>query len=221
MAVLNEARHTGEFILSESSGHRSRDAIVIASGEGVLAAGTVLGQVANAADEVTVGTPTFAGTGNGTLTKATPAFGPGVQAGNYKVTLVEVTSDGGKFLVRRPDGTIDGQAIVGSAYDGQVKFTIADGSTDFSGLAEFTIPVTIDAAGEYKAADPTATDGSQTAKAILIGGVDATSAAQKAAAITRSAEVNGNLLTYDAAVDDATKKAAKVAELKAVGIIVR
>jgi hypothetical protein len=45
MTVLVETRHPGEFILSEANGQRSREAITIASGAGIIAAGTVLGKV--------------------------------------------------------------------------------------------------------------------------------------------------------------------------------
>jgi len=42
MTVLTEGRHAGEFIMSEANFHRSRDNIVISSGQGVLGPGTVL-----------------------------------------------------------------------------------------------------------------------------------------------------------------------------------
>ena len=45
MTVLVETRHPAEFILSEATGQRSRDAVTIASGAGIIAAGTVLGKV--------------------------------------------------------------------------------------------------------------------------------------------------------------------------------
>jgi hypothetical protein len=45
MTVLIETRHPAEFILSEANGQRSREAITIASGAGIIAAGTVLGKV--------------------------------------------------------------------------------------------------------------------------------------------------------------------------------
>ncbi|MFM8748395.1 MAG: head decoration protein [Aestuariivirga sp.] len=45
MTVLVETRHPGEFILSEANGHRSREAVTIASGAGIIAAGTVLGRI--------------------------------------------------------------------------------------------------------------------------------------------------------------------------------
>ena len=45
MTVLLETRHPGEFLLSEANGQRSRETITLASGAGILAAGTVLGKV--------------------------------------------------------------------------------------------------------------------------------------------------------------------------------
>jgi hypothetical protein len=45
MAAKTEARRTGEFILSEANGTRSREQVVVVSGAGKLAAGTVLGKV--------------------------------------------------------------------------------------------------------------------------------------------------------------------------------
>lgn len=224
MAVFNEARRAGEFILTEDEGHYSRDAITILAGEGKLAAGHVVGRVAADKGAVTVDAPVFAGTGDGALTKASPAYGDGVQEGSYIVRLLEAGANAGQFEVVRPDGTVDGFAAVGVAYDGQVKFTIADGATDFVAAAQFTLAVTIaDPTGvdKYRSADPTNTDGSGVARAILIYDVDATSADVAVAAITRHAEVNGKILTYDAAVDDAAKKAVKIAELAAAGIIVR
>jgi hypothetical protein len=224
MTELTEARHAGEFILNEGPGHISRENITILSGEGKLVAGQVIGLVKADKGAVTVGAPAFTGTGNGVLTAANPAYGAGVQEGTYVVRLGEAGADSGQFEVKRPDGTIDGYATVGAAYTGQVKFTIADGSADFSAAAQFTLAVTIadpTGVGKYRSADPTNTDGSQTAVAVLLDGVDATSADAAAVAIVREAEVNGNCLTYDAGVDDAPKKAAEIAALKSAGIIVR
>jgi len=42
---LNETNHAGGFILSEANRTRSRDNITIATGQGVLQAGTVLGRL--------------------------------------------------------------------------------------------------------------------------------------------------------------------------------
>jgi hypothetical protein len=45
MTVLLEARHPGEFLMTEANGQRSRETITIASGAGIIAPGTVLGKV--------------------------------------------------------------------------------------------------------------------------------------------------------------------------------
>jgi len=99
--------------------------------------------------EVTGGTydvaaPTFAGTGDGTLTLANPKFTGNPQLGEWKMVAVEKTADSGEFLVKRPDGTIEGTAVVGTpfvAVNGP-NFTIDDGATDFAQNAVFTLAVT-------------------------------------------------------------------------------
>jgi hypothetical protein len=124
MALLTETgRYPGEFLMTEANGHRSRDAITVLSGSGVLYPGTVLAKVT--------------------------------------------------------------------------------------------------ASGKYVPAVDTASDGSQTAVAVLLYKVDATSADVVVAAITRAAEVNGNCLSYDASVNNGTKKNTKIAQLAAASIIVR
>ena len=45
--VFTEGLHPGEFLLSEADFHRSRDNIVVASGQGVLKPGTVVAVVAS------------------------------------------------------------------------------------------------------------------------------------------------------------------------------
>lgn len=223
MSSLSEGRHAAGFIISEAQGKRSRANLTIAASMTILA-GTVLGQVGVDEGAVTVGNPAFTGTGNGTLTKATPAYGAGIQEGTYTVRLIEAGADAGSFQVIRPDGTIDGVAEVGVAYDGQVKFTVADGSTDFSAAAQFTLAVTIAAAtdeGEYKALDLAATDGAETAKAVAIYPVTTgASETAKIAAIVRDGEVNGNELVWPAGIT-ADQKTAAIAQLAAAGIVVR
>lgn len=223
-ATFTEGRHAAEFIMFEEGFAYSREKVTILSGEGELPAGRVIGMLLADTGAVTVGEPAFTGTGNGTLTKASPAYGAGVQEGTYIVRLIEAGADAGSFQVIRPDGTIDGIAEVGVAYTGQVKFTIADGATNFAAAAQFTLAVTIadpSGAGKWRSADPTNTDGSATARGVLIYPVDATSADVETVALVRHAVVNTNLISYDAAVDDAPKKATKIAELKALGILVR
>lgn len=121
--TFTEGRHHGEGLLSEASGSRSREAVTVASGSGIIAPGSVLGKIT--------------------------------------------------------------------------------------------------ASGKYKLSTDTGADGGQTAVAIALYGCDATSADQKITAIVRDAEWNGNTLTYDATVNDNTKRTAKKTQLAAVGIIIR
>ena len=122
MTELTEGRHSSEFVLSEAARSRSRENIVVESGAGVLAPGTVIGAKSN-----------------------------------------------GKYI-----------------------------------------------------ASPVATDdGAETATAVLLFGVDATSADQDAVAIARDAEVNVNLLSYASDADTQNERDAKATELAAVGVIVR
>lgn len=223
MTVLTEGPHAGEFIVSEANGARSREVITIGRSQ-TLVAGQVVALIPANTGAVTVGTPAFTGTGNGTCTLADPAYGAGVQEGTYTVRLLEGKSDGGNFEVRRPDGTLDGYAVAGTAYDGQVKFTLADGSTDFSNAAQFTIAVTIaDAAnaGKYVAFNQDGTDGSQIAAAIVWDAVTTGASADgSVVAIVRDAEVNGAELTWPSDIS-AGEKTAAIAQLATHDLIVR
>lgn len=45
MSIVNEGRHTGEHLLSEASGTRSREKVTVTQTGVALAAGTVLGKI--------------------------------------------------------------------------------------------------------------------------------------------------------------------------------
>ena len=223
MTVYTEGQHAGEFLVSEAAGTRSREAITIGRSQS-LVAGQVLALLPDNTGAVTVGTPAFTGTGNGTCTLANPAYGAGVQEGTYTVRLIEGVADGGNWEVRRPDGTIDGYAVVGTKYAGQVQFTIADGATDFSNAAQWTIAVTLGNAtnsGKWVAFSQDGTDGSQIAAAVLWDAVTTGAGADgPGVAIVRDAEVNGAELVWPADIESGEMTAA-IAQLATAGIIVR
>ena len=73
---------------------------------------------------------------------------------------------------------------------------------------------------KYIACDQDASDGSETAVAILYADAAAASAEVEAVAIVRDAEVNRDELTF-AAANDAGEITELIADLAAVGIIVR
>ncbi|PJK29949.1 head decoration protein [Minwuia thermotolerans] len=219
MSLKTETRHAGEFIVSEANGARSREAIVISSAvAAVLYAGTVLGMVA--VDTADLTAAAVAGnTGNGGITLGDPEFAAGVKAGVYRITCIEAATDGGTFSVEDPDGVEIGVAEVGTEFDGEVVFTIADGGTDFAAGDAFTITVA-EGSGKYVVYDPTNDDGSQTAAAILYEEADATSADADAVALVRDAEVNAEELTwFDGA--NAGQKATGLAELALKGVVGR
>lgn len=214
------------------------------------------------------------GTGNGVLTVASPAFAAGVKEGVYKVLFVEPETDLGSFVVEDPDGIVVGQGVVGAAFDGVVKFAIADGSTDFVAGSYFPLTVAaavpagggvfsvtapdgtalanategaaytteikfqIDASGTdfaigdsftvtavasegvYKALDPDATDGAQTARALLYEGCTPTTAGIKATVTARDTEVQATMLTWPEGIT-ATQKQAAIDALETHGIVQR
>jgi hypothetical protein len=216
-----EGNYNTEFLMGavESvTGTQHLDTEILISGQN-LKSGSVLGEIGRGT--TTVGTPVFTGTGDGTLTKATPAYSSAALNGDYSVVCVEKTTDSGLFEVLRPDGTSDGFAKVGTAYDGQIKFTIADGSTDFAQGDKWVVPVTVAAgSGKFTQIDFSATNGAQNAAGILLMNTDASAADKNTAVVKRFAEVNSAYLVWP---DGATspQKAAAVLQLEARGIIVR
>jgi hypothetical protein len=98
---------------------------------------------------------------------------------------------------------------------------ILGGSGGAGRLAAGTVLGKLTSGGKYVPSPATGADGSQTGVAVLIYPVDATDADVTAAVVSRDAEVNKNILTYDETVNDAGKKATKLAQLAAVGIIGR
>ncbi len=220
MTTKTEAVHAAAFLLSGGPGHQSRENITVLSGEGKLAAGQVLGRsLVSATATASAKVGNTGGSGTITMDVTTPVLST-AKRGRYSVICIEPATNAGVFEVTDPEGVVLGTVnAAGSAFANQIKFTISD-ATDFVAGDGFVVDVT---AVTYKflSADPTNTDGSAVAVAILLAAVDATGADAQGVAIARLSEVNSNLLTYDANVDNATKKAVKVAELQARGILVR
>jgi len=209
-----ETLHAAGFIVSEASGNRSRDNIILASGEN-RAAGTVLGAL------VTAGTITAAAAaGNvGNDTIGTLSVGGGAKEGVYTVTIIEPAANLGAFKVEDPDGIEIGHGNVGTAFAGDVNFTITDGATDASSGDTFLITVS-QLTRKYKILAPAATDGTQRAAGILLSDTDASAADKTTVAVRRQAEVNANELTYPGGITAAQKDIA-IAQLQKLGIMVR
>lgn len=220
MPVLTEARHAGEFILSEAPGARSRENVTVLEDQ-ILKAGHVVGRA-------TLGeaTPTaHAGNAVNTGTIGAVTVGLGAKVGKYTAVCIEPASNAGKFRVEDPDGIFVGTATVAVAFSaGGLGFTIADGSQDFISGEGFDIVV---AAGSNKVKeyDPTATDGAAVPYGILLDACDAsptgTDADTPAVAIVRAAEVNKNCLEWFSGATTDQKNAALAALAASAGIIAR
>jgi hypothetical protein len=211
--ALSEKAHAGSFILSEANRYRSRENIVVNSGQGVVEPGTVLGRILAAAAAV-AGT----NTGNGTVTVGA-AIGIRTQIGIYKLVCVAIAANAGTFNLYGPDGSLIRQITVGggATVSDHLTITIADGATDFAAGDSFTIEVT---GGDYEALDTAATTGEQAAAAVLLDRVDATSADVKAVGLVRSCELNSNELTWPAGIS-AANKAIATARLAESGVLLR
>lgn len=88
--------------------------------------------------------PTYAGTGNGTMT-GTAVYSGSTRTETITATLVTAAVNGGTFNVNGSVSGPLGLATVGIAFaapGNQVSFTINDGTTDFIVGDQFTIPTT-------------------------------------------------------------------------------
>jgi hypothetical protein len=210
-----------EFLLSEADGNRSRENIVIAASQTLLA-GAILGLISIGALSSTAAAAA-GNTGAATITAA-PAVAVGTPTGVYKLTAVSAGATA-EWLLTSPDGVPLGNVTtaVEATIAGIGPFTIADPGTDPAIGDQFTITV-VDAAatgeGQYVKHDPEGTNGSQNVAGILYDSVT-TGAGEtaRAVAIVRDAEVIDARLVYDD--HDTTEKAAVRTALEAMGVIVR
>lgn len=205
--------YTGHFLVSEASGNRSRDQIVIAMGSGVVPAGMVLGKQTFGAG---VATPGGGNHGNGVAGAVTLQAGTQPQVGNYVLTALGALD----FQVVAPDGRRLAELTVDVAYADEIGVTIAHGATAFQAGDTFTIAIAA-GTGKYVPVNPAAVDGSQIAAGINYNfNVDTTAADQAATAVVRAAEVNAAELQWPAGTT-APQIAAATAQLAAAGIIAR
>lgn len=223
MATLTETARTGEFIVSEANGTLAREQITL-SGAAALVAGTVLGAVNTGVPTVTAGTPVSGSGGTvGDGSIGTVTADAGAPAGEYRVEIINPATNLGNFRVLKPDGTVDGVGTVGTAYNGTVNFTLADGTADW--VEDDFIPITVEYLDAettlvYELHDPAGTDGSEIAAGILYAAADPSAANVTAVAFVGPGEVNRNLLTWKAAIT-ADQKELGYQQLAALGIKTR
>ena len=202
-----------------------RDVITVYEGSEVeYQIGTVLGKtLVSGSATATAGT----NTGNGTM--GTVTVSGTAEVGTYSLRISKAASNAGDFVVINPSGNVVGNGTVAVAYSAAgLAFTLADGATDFVVGDTFSIAVT--GTVKYKRVEATATDGSQKAAAIYVGGVTPQTSYNKStiAATTNTsvvAIVRGNALykkqglVFGASVDTQAELDAAYAQLEAKGIL--
>jgi len=220
MAALTEGMHEGEFIgeLAMGIGYHV-DAITLKTTAN-LVAGAALGVVETGTPTATAGTPFTAGGGTvgGGAVSAVSADA-GAMAGLWLVEIVGAAGATAAFKVIRPDGSIDGQGAVGTAYNGtnSINFTIADGTPDYG--PNMFVPITVTYGGDetakkYVEYNPAGTDGSQNLAGFLMKDTDASAADVATTALVRGpAVINSNDITWKTGMTAAQKTAAKAAAL--------
>ncbi|MCK7611972.1 head decoration protein [Roseibium sediminicola] len=146
----------------------SREPVTLLAGSGSvrkIVLGTILALLATTADVTAVSAADAGNTGDGTLTIANPAVTTAVKEGVYTVVCTDPAVDTGTFEVSDPDGKSIGTAKVGVAFGKQIRFTIADGATDFVAGDRFEVTVTKGDinpnAGKVVAWDPAGAAGSE------------------------------------------------------------
>ena len=218
MTVFTEGRHAAEFLLSEGQGNFSRDNIVVAASQD-FKAGQVLAKRAVVGSVVATALAKAGNTGNATIAMGDPAVTSKVKDGRY----TGIATDATHVRWEDPSGKAIGSSTHGAAFvKGGVSLTITAGGAANVAGDEFYVDVAADSGDfEYGAHDPDATDGFEVAAAVALYPAK-TGAGESAniSAITRLAEVNGNILGWDADIT-AAQKADAVQALADRGIVVR
>lgn len=217
---ITEANRNDEFLSFCSFMEWASKTVTIEAPGAEIAPGTILGRKTIGAQAVAAPIAGGANATDDAITLANPAAAVGAQAGTWKVQAVAEKLNAGEAFVLRPDGTVDGVAIVGVAYDGGVKFTIADGATDLALGDGWSIDVSYAAgSGKYVPLNLAAVDGSQNVAAVLRTRTPANTADVKNLAVTRGpfVRVKKSLLVYPAGATT-NQKSAIDAQITALGI---
>lgn len=203
MPTLTANPRIAEFVLTEASGQRSRENIVVTQAGAEVKSGALLTQSGDA------GAGAFAmdagQTGNPTSGAIT--VGAAAQDGVYQITFTAPT----KFDVEGPDGVKVGSGTVGTAFNrAGLGFTLTAGGT--AAVAGDTAKITL-AIGTLKYVPYVAAGASGPADAILYNYLPPATGDVKAVAFVRDCEVIRAALTgLDAGAE---------AQLAKLGVVVR
>ena len=222
MAAITMNPTLGDVLKREYDPHYCRDAGTLLTGQN-LTAGAVLARVTVATTAASVTVTAGTNTGNGTLTKdATTPVLAGATAGIYAARCIEAAANGGVFEVLNPEGEVIGSVAVGQTFAREIKFVIADGSTDFAVGDSFTFAVAEGSGKLVQVALAAAANGTHRPVGVLLQDVDATSADKPCVMLARGpAVLSADQVVWHADFNTAAKKAPKIAALAALGIIIR
>lgn len=166
-------------------------------------------------------------TGNGTaVLSALAPVADGAQPGVYALRFTALTA----FSITNPNGDVIGEYTIGGSNGNSalvaagVNATITQGGTAFAIGDGFDFTV-VSGPGLYALspnAFAAATPGAEIVGGVLLDAVDATSEPKRGVVIKRGpAIVSRDALVFHASVDDADKRAAKIAQLTELGIVTR
>jgi hypothetical protein len=218
MTSLSEGRYAGEFLVSEAPGSRSRENVTVLSGQNLVAGAVVGRRLVGATFGAAAALNT--NTGNGTVNAPAVGTNLGARRGTYRIVIVEPAANLGTFVVYGPDGKVVGDGVVATEFDNEIKFTVADGATDFISGDAFTIEVS---AGtyKYKEYNPANVDGSQRPAGVLYAAVDASAADAAGVVIARDAEIHTGEIAWFAGATTAQKNIALDLLAEQLGIVGR
>ncbi|PHY20924.1 head decoration protein [Caulobacter sp. BP25] len=225
---FTKPRTEGDLIAMELEPNYCRDEVTYLAGSGsirAIAQFAVLGAILTGTPTVSAAaavSPNGGTPGNGAVGSLTADAG--AMEGVYQVLIIEPAANGGTFEVQRPDGTVDGAGVIGTAYNGMINFTLADGANDF--VSGDRIAITVDypltGARKFAAIDFSAANGLQNAAGIapkaysVPDGSDLTGVALRRGPMLVRAEE----LAWPAGAT-ADQKAGATAQLASLGIVVR
>lgn len=219
--VFTETLHEGGYIVSEGENFYSRDEITIID-TAALVSGTVIAKRGVPANMTAAVAADAGNAGDGTFTihPTTPVDSEAVD-GVYQVIL-RGTGATAPFDVMDPNGVMVDAGAVGTEFNNQIRFTLADGGADFNVGDRFFVTVARPAgSGDvWGPVDFAATDGLQIAAGILFSEVRLGAGTTKAVAHVREAQVRASDLTWPSGATSA-QKAAATEQLRALGIIQR
>lgn len=186
-----EGNWNREGLVSLADSSRSLRNIIIKAASGVLPSLRMLGAITPAG---TSAAKSGGNTGNGTMGTVTVAAD--TPSGVYTLRITAAAANAGTFVVKDPAGRTVATGTVAVAFaGGGLSFTLADGSTDFIVGDGFDITVT---ATKYDNYDDAASDGTQSARGLLLDEVDASGTAdQLGVLIVREASVLDRFVTAE------------------------